>query len=738
MNPTHLFRDPSGVVRAIAARALGDGSSRRHARPRGGVAMAAAACLFGSLVVGEVRAAPTLTFVPGPSGGIVEPSIPLPPKLNGIPIAGPNMWSAADLRGDGRKDLIVGLIVSPTQPTVLASPLRILRPKSDGAGFVDVTRALLGNGPLPSTEHVREIAVTDLNGDGREDVFVAAHGYDALPFAGERNSLMLSNGDATFTDASPSLPPQRDFSHSTAVGDVNGDGLPDIFVGNVSGSPPPYFLMGRPSGRFEQVFSSLPTEVLQVNVDNRFHASLLVDIDGDGHLDLVVGSGYAGESPSLQTVVYYNDGVGDFTRRPRTQFPFGRFGATATVDDIVALDVNDDGRMDLLVLTTQSGARQDVGMAVQVLVNQGNGQFTDESVARLGTSASRTNGSWWTFLRVADLDGDGRLDFYAFGYAQPGLDVPFAWLNNGDGTYSAVSGQPVFGREPVSVEAIDVDGDGRLDFVTVYSDGEGNIQYSTWLNRTPRTAPSEPVAVHAIAGDGRVGLVFKPPLGNGPQPVSGYTATCRSPTGVLRSAAGAASPIVVDGLVNGTRYTCTVRTQMGSVSGPASRPTVAQPRAGLNSVLEFYHSGLDHYFITWVFDEIAKLDAGTQIQGWTRTGYSFKTYTTAQAGTSPVCRYYIPPALGDSHFYGRGTAECDATGQNNPGLVLESPDFMHITLPTAGTCPAGTMPIYRVFSNRPDANHRYTTDRAVRDRMVARGWLAEGDGPDLVVMCAPQ
>jgi len=42
-----------------------------------------------------------------------------------------------------------------------------------------------------------------------------------------------------------------------------------------------------------------------------------------------------------------------------------------------------------------------------------------------------------------------------------------------------------------------------------------------------------------------------------------------------------------------------------------------------------------------------------------------------------------------------------------------------------------------VFSNRYDANHRYMTDKATRDQMVAKGWLAEGDGPDLVVMCAP-
>jgi hypothetical protein len=58
-------------------------------------------------------------------------------------------------------------------------------------------------------------------------------------------------------------------------------------------------------------------------------------------------------------------------------------------------------------------------------------------------------------------------------------------------------------------------------------------------------------------------------------------------------------------------------------------------------------------------------------------------------------------------------------------------------LPAAGVCPPGTVPVYRVFDNRTDANHRYMIDRALRDQMVALGWIAEGDGPDLVVMCAP-
>jgi hypothetical protein len=155
-------------------------------------------------------------------------------------------------------------------------------------------------------------------------------------------------------------------------------------------------------------------------------------------------------------------------------------------------------------------------------------------------------------------------------------------------------------------------------------------------------------------------------------------------------------------------------------------------------VIEFYNALLDHYFITWIAAEIANLDAGRTPTKWNRTGQTFKAYTTAQATTSDICRFYIPPGLGDSHFFGRGTTECNATGQRNPTFVLEDPTFMRLFLPNLGNCPANTTPIYRVFSNRADANHRYMTDRAIRTQMVATGWLAEGDGPDLVVMCAPQ
>ncbi len=189
---------------------------------------------------------------------------------------------------------------------------------------------------------------------------------------------------------------------------------------------------------------------------------------------------------------------------------------------------------------------------------------------------------------------------------------------------------------------------------------------------------------------------------------------------------------VIDAANNAIVATVTVGTSpiaFGQFIGPDIAPVPVV-------VVEFYNAGLDHYFITWVPQEISDLDTGVHV-GWARTGKTFKTFTSAAAGTSQVCRFYIPPAQGDSHFFGRGQTECDETAQKFPTFTLEDPKFMQMFLPAAGVCPGGTIEVYRVFSNRADANHRYMTDKAVRDSMVAKGWVAEGDGPNRVVMCAP-
>jgi hypothetical protein len=156
------------------------------------------------------------------------------------------------------------------------------------------------------------------------------------------------------------------------------------------------------------------------------------------------------------------------------------------------------------------------------------------------------------------------------------------------------------------------------------------------------------------------------------------------------------------------------------------------------TVVEYYNAALDHYFISSLQADIQALDSGA-IPGWERTGLSFNAYADATPGASPVCRYYIPPAQGNSHFFSASPAECAQVMQGFPTFVLETSDAMYMILPDpdTGACPAGTVPVYRVWNDRADTNHRYLTDRALRDEMVADGGIAEGYGPDRVDMCAP-
>lgn len=235
-------------------------------------------------------------------------------------------------------------------------------------------------------------------------------------------------------------------------------------------------------------------------------------------------------------------------------------------------------------------------------------------------------------------------------------------------------------------------------------------------------------ATVTVVGPGGPVLVTKEPLATG----YGDNTVVFVPAGVTYAKPSA-----------DTSYTVT----LSGMSGPGVPPTIqytvtiidpaaSSPPSTTATVVEYYWAMRDHYFITSAPAEIAALDAAPP-GGWVRTGRTFMTYPTAQAGTSPVCRFYLPPQFGDSHFYGRSTAECDGTHAKYPGFTYESPAVMYLFLPVLGTCPSGTVPVYRVFDGRADANHRYMIERSVRDQMVAQGWIAEGDGPDFVVMCAP-
>jgi len=135
--------------------------------------------------------------------------------------------------------------------------------------------------------------------------------------------------------------------------------------------------------------------------------------------------------------------------------------------------------------------------------------------------------------------------------------------------------------------------------------------------------------------------------------------------------------------------------------------------------------------------DIDALDSG-HFPGWVRTGRTFKAYPQPATGTSPVCRFYLP--VQDSHFYSASPAECSAVAATYPTFMLEASDVFHISLPdlATGACLPATVPVFRLYNQRADPNHRYTTDPEIKAQMIARGYIAEGYGPSATIMCAPQ
>ena len=182
----------------------------------------------------------------------------------------------------------------------------------------------------------------------------------------------------------------------------------------------------------------------------------------------------------------------------------------------------------------------------------------------------------------------------------------------------------------------------------------------------------------------------------------------------------------------------------------ARSSAVAVPRAeAIVTVVEYYHAGLKHFFMTADAAEIGNLDAGAFGGVWKRTGQTFGAWAIngRPADSSPVCRFfgtdkYRPDGTrigANGHFYTADPAECAfvktawpavaADGQSYPAWTYEI-DAFAVKLPAAGACPAGTEPLYRAYNDGAggDPNHRYVTDPKLLAGMP--GWTFEG-----LVMC---
>jgi hypothetical protein len=309
-------------------------------------------------------------------------------------------------------------------------------------------------GPTPG------IAVGDLNGDGTPDV--------ALGNSGTRNGVPPLN--LLFNDGHGQLPMQGSFAptlRSIAIADLDGDGRVDIMGTNNDAD----VLINKGDATFAAAIKLSTAAQLA-------STAVLADLNGDGRIDVAT----AGQSASDGAVsILVNAGSARFASAGAYPIGMGLY-------TMAAGDVDGDGDVDLVV----AGAINNLN----VLLNHGDATFAPAIVSPLSISPS---------LALGDLNGDGKADIA--GTMSAGL---VTLIGNGDGTFGA----PTI-LDPGEFRGVaigDLDGDGRPDVaagsastpdIVVFTNPGGGVP-----NASSRCgSPVQSLAIADMNADGKPDLV---------------------------------------------------------------------------------------------------------------------------------------------------------------------------------------------------------------------------------------
>jgi hypothetical protein len=331
----------------------------------------------------------------------------------------PESAVVADVDGDGKPDLVT---VSPSQTAI-----SVLVGHGDGT-FAAHVDSVLATAPFA-------IAVADVNGDGKLDIVTANGNNDTI-------GVLLGHGDGTFAaEVQYTSGPANSLPNAIAVGDVNGDGKPDVVTANyMSGTFS--VLVGHGDGTF-----TLAVQDACGSYPSAPHSVAVADVNGDGHPDLAIAN-YNNNAVAI--VINRGDGTFD------TEIEHATHSGPISV---AVVDVNGDGKPD--IVTANNGG----GGTVSVLIGHGDGTFA----AHVDYTTGANNA---VSIAADDVNGDGWPDLVTANYESGGMTSVL--INHGDGTFAAAVTYAT-ATDPFSVAIADVNGDGTPDLVTANVDASGTV-----------------------------------------------------------------------------------------------------------------------------------------------------------------------------------------------------------------------------------------------------------------------
>jgi hypothetical protein len=277
----------------------------------------------------------------------------------------------------------------------------------------------------PGTLGVAGIVIAEFNGDGIPDFVVANYGMDGLPspYSQGWNSSVYLSSKSTKTWSAVQLTPKYEnkydlfMTHTVDVGDLNGDGLDDIYLNARNWGDRIYLSKGDGSFTTTTTFDfygkndtrTLGVLITDTNLDGKDELIRLVSNDGD--------RGFGGGGNWNQRIGNLeNQIISSPTQSPVINYlPTGSFGAGTTQTlGALSFDVNGDKLPDLILNQTRAGVNVYMGSKFQILINDDKGGWKDESYRVEKQATEGIVDFWYRDITAADYDMDGDLDIFAY------------------------------------------------------------------------------------------------------------------------------------------------------------------------------------------------------------------------------------------------------------------------------------------------------------------------------------